>query len=396
MKKILRYILLLLIALIPLNIYAISKEYTDVAYKITNSKIDEEKINLYFFRMDGCPHCAEEEIWLKDIKENYNDYLNVYEYEVKNNKTNRKYYNDVKKALNDDVTKSVPYTVIGKTYFVGFSEAVGVQIENKIKELINDNVNNENINNEDVKIPILGNVNKKKVSIPLVAMILGAVDGFNPCAMWILLLLINMCISIKDKKKMRIVGFTFILSSGLVYFLSMLGIGFILDFSTVIYIRNIIAILAIILGIYNLYVYIKTRKDTGCHVMKKEKRKSIITRINKILANKSLILMILGTTILSVSVNLVELACSLGFPTIFLEILTLNKIIGLNKVLYLLIYIFFYIIDDLIILILSLKAFETKGISTKYNKYVNLIAGILLVLMGILLIFKPEWVMLNF
>lgn len=395
MKKILRYILLL-IALIPLNIYAISKEYTDVAYKITNSKIEEEKINLYFFRMDGCPHCAEEEIWLKDIKENYNDYLNVYEYEVKNNKTNRKYYNDVKKVLNDDVTKSVPYTVIGKTYFVGFSEAVSVQIENKIKELINDNVNNENINNEDVKIPILGNVNKKKVSIPLVAMILGAVDGFNPCAMWILLLLINMCISIKDKKKMRIVGFTFILSSGLVYFLSMLGIGFILDFSTVIYIRNIIAILAIILGIYNLYVYIKTRKDTGCHVMKKEKRKSIITRINKILANKSLILMILGTTILSVSVNLVELACSLGFPTIFLEILTLNKIIGLNKVLYLLIYIFFYIIDDLIILILSLKAFETKGISTKYNKYVNLIAGILLVLMGILLIFKPEWVMLNF
>ena len=386
MKKILRYILLLIV-LIPLNIFAISKEYTDVAYKITNSKIEEGKINLYFFRMDGCPHCAEEEIWLKDIKEKYNDYLNVYDYEVKNNKTNRKYYNEVKKALNDDVTKSVPYTVIGKTYFVGFSETVGVQIENKIKELINDNVNNKDIKNEDVKIPILGNVNMKKVSIPLVAIILGAVDGFNPCAMWILLLLINMCISIKDKKKMRIVGFTFILSSGLVYFLSMLGIGFILDFSTVIYIRNIIAILAVILGIYNLYVYIKTRKDTGCHV---------INRINKILEKKSLILMILGTTILSVSVNLVELACSLGFPTIFLEILTLNKIIGLNKVLYLLIYIFFYIIDDLIILILSLKAFETKGISTKYNKYVNLIAGILLVLMGILLIFKPEWVMLNF
>ena len=390
MKKILRYILLL-IALIPLNIFAISKEYTDVTYKITNSKTEEGKINLYFFRMDGCPHCAEEEIWLKDIKEKYNDYLNVYEYEVKNNKTNRKYYNEIKKVLNDDVTKSVPYTVIGKNYFVGFSETVGVQIENKIKELINDNVNNE-----DVKIPILGNVNKKKVSIPLVAMILGAVDGFNPCAMWILLLLINMCISIKDKKKMRIVGFTFILSSGLVYFLSMLGIGFIIDLSTVIYIRNIIAILAVILGIYNLYVYIKTRKDTGCHVMKKEKRKNIITRINKILSNKSLILMILGTTILSVSVNLVELACSFGFPTIFLEILTLNKIMGLNKVLYLLIYIFFYIIDDLIILILSLKAFETKGISTKYNKYVNLIAGILLVIMGILLIFKPEWVMLNF
>lgn len=385
-------LLLLLLVLIPFNIFAISKDYKDVVYNITKEKVDKDKINLYFFRMDGCPHCAEEEKWLENIKDKYGDYLNIYDYEIKNNKTNREYYYNVKKALNDEITKSVPYTVIGETYFVGFSETVSEQIENKIKELIDENVKSSN----DVKIPLLGKVNMKKVSIPLVATILGAVDGFNPCAMWILLLLINMCISIKDKKKMKVVGFTFVLSSGLVYFLSMLGIGIILDFTTVIYIRNIIAILAIILGIYNLYVYIKTRKDTGCHVMKKEKRKTVITKINKILSNKSFILMILGTVLLSVSVNLVELACSLGFPTIFLEILSLNKIHGFGKIIYLLIYIFFYIIDDLIILILSLKAFETKGISTKYNKYVNLIGGILLLLMGILLIFKPDWVMLNF
>lgn len=391
MKNKLKFLLLLLV-LIPFNIFAISKDYKDVVYNITKEKVDKDKINLYFFRMDGCPHCAEEEKWLENIKDKYTDYLNIYDYEIKNSKTNREYYYNVKKVLNDDVTKSVPYTVIGETYFVGFSETVGEQIENKIKELIDENVKSSN----DIKIPLLGKVNMKKVSIPLVATILGAVDGFNPCAMWILLLLINMCISIKDKKKMKVVGFTFVLSSGLVYFLSMLGIGVILDFTTVIYIRNIIAILAIILGIYNLYVYIKTRKDTGCHVMKKEKRKTVITKINKILSNKSFILMILGTVLLSVSVNLVELACSLGFPTIFLEILSLNKIHGFSKIIYLLIYIFFYIIDDLVILILSLKAFETKGISTKYNKYVNLVGGILLLLMGILLIFKPDWVMLNF
>ncbi len=385
-------LLLLLLVLIPFNIFAISKDYKDVVYNITNEKVDKDKINLYFFRMDGCPHCAEEEKWLENMKDKYGDYLNIYDYEIKNSNKNREYYYNVKKVLNDEITKSVPYTVIGETYFVGFSETVSEQIENKIKELIDENVKSSN----DVKIPLLGKVNMKKVSIPLVATILGAVDGFNPCAMWILLLLINMCISIKDKKKMKVVGFTFVLSSGLVYFLSMLGIGVILDFTTVIYIRNIIAILAIILGIYNLYVYIKTRKDTGCHVMKKEKRKTVITKINKILSNKSFILMILGTVLLSVSVNLVELACSLGFPTIFLEILSLNKIHGFGKIIYLLIYIFFYIIDDLIILILSLKAFETKGISTKYNKYVNLIGGILLLLMGILLIFKPDWVMLNF
>ena len=76
--------------------------------------------------------------------------------------------------------------------------------------------------------------------------------------------------------------------------------------------------------------------------------------------------------------------------------MSLNKIYGLKKIIFLLIYIFFYILDDTIILILSIKAFEAKGISTKYNKYVNLIGGILLLVMGILLILKPEWIMFNF
>ena len=84
----------------------------------------------------------------------------------------------------------------------------------------------------------------KSISIPVVAIILGTIDGFNPCAMWILLLLINICITMKDKKKMKIVGFPFIISSALVYFLSMVGIGIILDLSVVIFIRNIIAIFA--------------------------------------------------------------------------------------------------------------------------------------------------------
>lgn len=390
MKKIIK-IILLLIVLIPLNIFALDNNYNDVIASITGAEIKDNEINIYLFRIDGCPHCQEEEKWLEEIKEKY-DLVNVYDYEIKNNKQNKEYYLKAKELLGDDVSKSVPYTVIGEKYYVGFSDTVKEKIETEINNL----VNNISKDKDSVKIPLLGKVNMKSVSIPIVAIILGAVDGFNPCAMWILLLLINMCITIKDKKKMAIVGFTFIFSSALVYFLSMLGIGFILDLSVVLYIRNIIAIFAIILGIYNLYVYFKTRKITGCHVVKKEKRQNIISKINNILSKKSTILILLATVVFAISVNLIELACSLGFPAIFLEILSLNKIYGLKKIIFLLIYIFFYILDDTIILILSIKAFEAKGISTKYNKYVNLIGGILLLVMGILLILKPEWIMFNF
>ena len=214
--------------------------------------------------------------------------------------------------------------------------------------------------------------------------------------MWILLLLINMCISIKDKKKMITVCLTFIITSGLIYFLSMIGLGLIIDLTTITYIRNVIAVLAIILGIYNLLTFIKERNKTGCHIVKNEKRKNIISKINNILKHNNILLLIGGAFLLATSVNIIEMACSLGFPTIFLEILTINKIKGLLKILYLLIYIFFYLIDDLIVFIISIKAFSAKGISTKYNKYVHLIGGIIMIILGLLLILKPEWIMLNF
>lgn len=389
MKKIIKFVLFLLL-IIPTSTLALSKDYNDYVGKYYNIKNDE-KVNIYLFYSKICPHCQKEEKYFETLKEKYQDKINIYTYEVTENKTNNEIMKSLKKELKEN-SQGVPFTIIGSKTFLGYDESLNERIENTIESYLDENTKTDNT----YTIPILGKIEAKNASIILIAIILGFIDGFNPCAMWILLLLINMCISIKDKKKMLIVCLTFIITSGIIYFLSMLGIGFILDLTTISYIRNIIAILAIILGIYNLYTYIKTRKETGCHVVKKEKRKTIITKINNILNNKNTLLMFGGTIILATSVNLIEMACSLGFPTIFLELLSINNIHSFLKVTYLLIYILFYLIDDIVVLFLSIKAFETKGISTKYNKYVHLIGGLIMILMGVLLIFKPEWIMFNF
>lgn len=389
MKKIIKFILFLLL-IIPTSTLALSKDYNDYVGKYYNIKNDE-KVNIYLFYSKICPHCQKEEKYFETLKEKYQDKINIYTYEVTENKTNNEIMKSLKKELKEN-SQGVPFTIIGSKTFLGYDESLNERIENTIESYLDENTKTDNT----YTIPILGKIEAKNASIILITIILGFIDGFNPCAMWILLLLINMCISIKDKKKMLIVCLTFIITSGIIYFLSMLGIGFILDLTTISYIRNIIAILAIILGIYNLYTYLKTRKQTGCHVVKKEKRKTIITKINNILNNKNTLLMFGGTIILATSVSLVEMACSLGFPTIFLELLSINNIHSFLKVTYLLIYILFYLIDDIIVLFLSIKAFETKGISTKYNKYVHLIGGLIMILMGVLLIFKPEWIMFNF
>lgn len=393
MKKIFKYLVIILVFFIVPNAFGLSKDYEDLTYKIVGVKPEERKVNLYLFHRDGCPHCEKERDFLDILKKKYKN-LNIYMYEVTTNEVNASYYKSIKKVLNDN-SNGVPYTVIGNKSFLGYNDYVGNKIEKTIQEYLEDKKETETEKNT-FKIPLLKEINAKDVSIPLVAIILGLVDGFNPCAMWVLLFLINMFFGMKNKKKMFILGYTFLFTSGLVYFLSMLGISVVLNIAAVTWIQRLIAIVALVAGILNIRTFIKTKNDDGCHVVDEKKRKKIFTKIQKIIKQKSLLFAVFGVIALAASVNLVELACSLGFPAIFSEILAINKITGITRIIYLLLYVLFYMIDDLVVFTIAVCTLSISTRSTKYTKYVNLIAGIIMILIGVLLIFKPEWVMFNF
>ena len=390
MKKI-KYLLIILCLLIPLNTKALSNDYKDLVASITDEVINEDEVILYLFYGEECPHCHQEREWLKTIRNKYDNIRFVY-YEVWHNQENSSNLQELFNKL-EITDHSIPFTIIGEKYFIGFSETTKSQIENAINYYLG---NEEE--NEEIYLPILKNINPKDVSITLVAIILGIIDGFNPCAMWILLFLINMLLHLENKKRRLTLGIIFLLTSGFVYFLSMLGISFVLDFMIITWIRYLIAIFAIILGLINLFKFIKKNqeKDVGCEVVDDKKRKKIIKKIKKISKEKSMFLAILGIVTLAISVNLVEMACSLGFPLIFTEILSLNNIKGIMKIIYLLIYILFYMIDDILVFIVAIKTLEVTGITNKYSKYTKLIGGILMILIGILMIFKYEWLTLNF
>ena len=389
MKKLL--VVLLLLVILPFNTLAISKSYTDKVAKYTNTPIEENKINLYLFHGAECPHCAEEKVWLKEIEEKYKDSLNIYYFEVWHDKDNAKIMEKLMKDFGVE-KNGVPFTIIGEKHYIGFSSVIAPSMEDKIKEYI-DLEHDSNT----IKIPLLGEVNIKDVSIPLVAVILGFIDGFNPCAMWILLFLINLLFGMNNKKKAWILGLTFLFISGFVYFLSMIGINFVLGIATINWMKIAIAIFILIAGIFNLRKYFKIRKEeAGCTIVDDKKRKKLITKMRNIIKSKSFGLSLIGIIVLATTVNLIEMACSLGFPLIFNEVLTVNNISGITKIIYLLIYIFFYMIDDMVIFAISMVTLEATGITNKYNKLCTLISAIIMIIMGILLLIKPDWLMFNF
>ena len=99
---------------------------------------------------------------------------------------------------------------------------------------------------------------------------------------------------------------------------------------------------------------------------------------------------------LAISINLVELACSAGLPLVFSELMAINNTTETMKIMYTLIYIFFFLIDDLIVFSIAMITMKLTGISTKYNKYSHLIGGLIMLVIGVLLILKPGWLMFNF
>lgn len=372
----------------------------------------EENLKFYLFYQESCPHCHDEMEFINSIKDEYPTVDFVF-YEISLNEMNYNFYNKVLKKTKINAN-GVPFTIIGTDYYVGFNEEISKNIVESLNKFLetgtidiismvkndedlSDIKYNENIN-ENMSLPIIGEIDAKKVSLPLISIFIGMIDGFNPCAMWVLLFLIGMLFNMKDKKKMWVLGITFLITSAILYlFIMMAWLKVALSFNTVLWLRILIALIALIAGGINIISYLKNiKKDDGCKIVDEKKRKKIFSKIKKITLEKRLILSIIGIITLAISVNLVELACSAGLPLMFTQILSFNNLSMIEYMFYMFLYILFFLIDDIIIFVVAMKTLSIKGISSKYGKYSNLIGGIIMILIGILMIFKPEWLMFNF
>ena len=393
MKK-LKFWILTILLLLPISISA------------------KEKVNLYLFHSETCMHCQAEIEYLNNLEKEY-DNLKVHLYEVDSHKDNAKTMIKVKEKLGID-SPNVPFTVIGNYYYIGFNDGVGDGIKELVEKYSNEEETNmvkpiledkevpdlEMLNGEIKTINVFGKkINPAKISLPVLSIILGTIDGFNPCAMWVLIFLISMLFNMKDRKKMWCLGITFLVTSAVVYLLFMFAwLGITTQLLTkVSWFKILIALVALIGAFVNLKSFYKSIKTgSGCEVVDDKKRKKIFQKIKKITTEKSFILALLGVMILAASVNVIELACSAGIPVLFTNVLALNELTKLQTTLYIYIYILFFLIDDIIIFVIAMLTLNIKAISTRYTKYSHLIGGILMLIIGLLMLFKPNWLMFNF
>lgn len=391
--------------------------YSFILFFLMLTGVSAKEITIHLFYSSTCPHCAEEKEYLNELIKEKDIKLNMYE--VTSNQANSDLLDLVKKSFNCN-NNYVPYTAIGEVGLTGYSDNIKSQILHFIEKYQTEeyidvveevkkkgtSITLEEKKQQTVKqeqyskitVPFIGEVDSKKVSLPLISAIIGFVDGFNPCAMWILIFLLSMLIGMNNRKRMISLGLIFLVTSSLVYMGIMLSwLEILKNVINESYMQILIGIVAILAAIWNLYSYYKSVKNgTGCEVVKNDSRKKIMTRIKKFTAEKSFMLVVIGVIALAVSVNFIEFGCSAGWPIIFTNVLKLNELSNIENLIYIIIYIFFFLLDDLIIFIIAIFTFKITGISNKFSKYSHLIGGILMLIIGILMIFAPNILMFNF
>jgi hypothetical protein len=385
-------------------------------------------VNAYFFYGIGCPHCGVEKDFLYDVLQNEYPNLTIYEYEIYNNRENALLLQKIAEQLGLRI-EGVPFLIIGDESFIGWSSTITpallrekvyecsviecsdvvaqiagivpeIESEPEIPQIVEPELESEKETDPEpekdkkmITLPLLGAVDALSFSLPVLTIIIGVLDGFNPCAMWVLLFLISLLLGMEDRKRMLILGSTFIVASAFVYFLFMIAwLNLIIFLGFVTWIRIIIGLVALGGGTYSIREFL-FNKINGCKVAGASKKQKIFERMKAAVEKKSLWLALGGIIALAFAVNLVELVCSAGLPAIYTQVLALNVMPGWQYYMYILLYIFFFMLDDLFVFFAAMKTLQMTGITTKYTKAARLIGGTIMIAIGLMLIFRPEWLM---
>ncbi len=344
----------------------------------------QEKNQIVYFYSETCLNCAQEKVFLDELVQKYPQ-IEIIKYEYSQSET--------QKALEDFYQKYqvpqamrgiVPITFIGNRFFFGFDnkETTGKEIEDYIISGAEDK--NSQFSLGKNKLPIIGEVDLSKFSLPALAVILGFFDGFNVCSLGALVLILGIVLAFRSRTKTLILGIVFILTTAIIYGLLIFLWHSLFSFFSI-YIRKmelVIGVLSIVAGIYFFREFLKFRKNnTACEFGGISQKLSY--KLQKVFTTQKGILALIGAVfIFAIAITVVEFPCSAALPVLFAGVLTNTNLPLSSTLAYLGIFLFFYMLDEIIVFLVAFTTMRIWVASPKFITWLNLLAAVLLLLLG--------------
>jgi glutaredoxin len=337
---------------------------------------------LHVFFQPDCPHCHRAIEFLKsqpDIAFDLHDVSTV--------AGERLLETMVAKLAISETNLGVPLFVHGRRYLIGFdsAETTGWEIRDLIAEAGSAVPRTVP---QSIRLPMFGEIDPSHYSLFALTAVMALADGFNPCAMWVLIYLISLIAGLQDREKIWWLVGTFVLASGILYFLFMTA--WLNTFLVIGYVRPLtqfIALAAIGFGIDHIYELIWNRGVVACEVGNVEQRQRTIHRIRDIVAAPIGVASLVLVTGLAFAINSVEFLCSAALPAMYTHMLALMDLSTFAYYGYIALYVLFFMLDDL--LIFGLAAFAVQGVvDTRYTAVSRGAGGVVLLGLGLWMLLR--------
>jgi len=340
----------------------------------------EDIIEIEYFYSNNCPDCARTTPIINEIEEEYQDKVIIERLEVSDvDNWDRWYaYGFVE----------VPAIVVNKETKISIDEITKEYVILVIEGYTPDE-KNESIIAFDTPFGII-TIDPSQLSLPALAIILGALDSINPCSFWVLLFLLSLLIYVRSKRRILLIGSIFIFFSGFIYFLLMAALTslFILTEQQT-FITIIAGVFALILGAINIKDFFFFKKGPSLSIPE-SKKPELFKKMRNVVKASHLPSMIIGTVMLAIFANTYELFCTLGLPLTFTRILTLHNLPASEYYLYVLLYNIVYVVPLIIIVLIFALTFGKYKLKEEQARILKLFSGLMMSLLGLVLIAQPK------
>ncbi len=241
-----------------------------------------------------------------------------------------------------------------------------------------------------IRLPLLGGLDLQSLSLPALTIVLALADGFNPCAMWVLVFMIGLIAGLGDKRKIWIIVGSFVLASGILYYLFMTA------WLNVFIFTGSLRIVSVLIGAFSLgfgglgiQEIISSKGHIACALGDGKRRESLMEKIRATISKPISLGLVAAVIVLAFIVNSIEFACSAAIPAVYTKVLSQTGLSIPLYYLYLAIYVLFFMLDDLIVF--SLAAFSLGSFSGTKAVLVSKAAGsVAMLALGLLLLFFPH------
>jgi len=351
-----------------------------------------EGYEVHFFSVTGCPHCADQRAFNERLANTY-PLIQILEHDAATPQ-GRALLDQMLEEREIVYEPGFPITIFGNQVFGDWQseETSGRPIEEALQLCLAGNCpppTGKEPEEDGIVLPIIGKLVLSEYSLPVLAVILGIVDGFNPCALWVLLYLISLVMTLRDRRRIWLIVGSFVLASGVLYFLFMTA--WLNVFLFIGYIRPVTVVIGLVAlggGILQIRELIKTKGEIVCEVTSEESREKTMAKMQKIVSSPITLGTIVGIIALAFAVNAIEFVCSAAVPAVFTQVLSLAGLTTFQYYGYILLYVFFFMLNNLVIF--GAAAFAlTSNLGVRYAKYARPIGAAILIILGVLLLFAP-------